>query len=159
MAQHQNQDKIPLTSEGLEELKEEHQKLLEKKRPEAVERLVKARSIGELTEDNEHSQAKQQLAFVDGRISELEEVINRAVLIDEGHGKCQEVRLGCKVTVDAKKKKHIFHLVGEWEADPASKKISHKSPLGQSLLGKKVGEKVEVEAPAGKIVYTIIKVD
>jgi len=155
----QDQDKIPLTNEGLKELKEEHQELVDKKRPAAVERMVKARSLGELTEDNEYTQAKQQLSFVDGRISELEEVINRSVLIDENHGKCQEVRLGCKVTVQGGKNKHVFHLVGEWEADPASKKISHKSPLGQSLLGKKVGEKVEVEAPAGKIVYTIVGVD
>lgn len=159
MVQHQDEDKIPLTSEGLAELKEEYQELVEEKRPEALERIVKARTIGELTEDNEYSQARQQLSFIDGRISELEEVINRAVLIDEGHSKCKEVTLGCKVTVSAKNGKHVFHLVGEWEADPAVKKISHKSPLGQSLLGKKVGEKVEVEAPAGKIVYTIIKVD
>jgi len=155
----QNNDKIPLTQEGLEELKEEYQELSQQKRPAAVERMVKARRLGELTEDNEYAQAKQQLAFIDGRISELEEVINRSVLINEGHGKCKEVTLGCKITVSAKKEKHVFHLVGEWEADPAVKKISHKSPLGQSLLGKKVGEKVEVEAPAGKIVYTIIKVD
>lgn len=154
-----DQDKIPLTKEGLGELKEEYQRLVEQKRPKAVERMAEARKIGDLTEDNVCTQAKQQLAFIDGRISELEEVINRSVLIDKGHGKCQEVKLGCKVTVDGKKDKHVFHLVGEWEADPATKKISQKSPLGQSLLGKKVGEKVEVEAPAGKIVYTITKID
>lgn len=155
----QNEDKIPLTSEGLKELKEEYQELVEKKRPEAVERMVEARNLGELTEDNEYTQAKQRLTFIDGRINELEEVINRAILIDEGHGKCKEVQLGCKVTVNAGKQKRVFHLVGEWEADPASQKISHKSPLGQSLLGKKVGEKVEVEAPVGKLVYRIIEID
>lgn len=155
----QNQDKIPLTGEGLKELKEEYQKLIKVKRPEAVKRLVKARELGDLTEDNEYTQAKQQLLFVDGRISELEEVINKAALIDKGHNNCQKVRLGCKVTINGAGNEHIFCLVGEWEADPASKKISYKSPLGQSLLGKKVGEKAEVEAPAGKIVYTIIKID
>lgn len=95
---------------------------------------------------------------MDGRINELEEVINRAVVVGKKR-QCQEVALGCQVTVKARTKEHIFHLVGEWEADPIEKKISHKSPLGQSLLGKKVGEKAEVDAPAGRIVYTVVKID
>ena len=70
-------------------MKKEYQALVEQKRPEATERMVRARRLGDLTEDNEYTEAKQQLSFIDGRISELEEVINRAVLIDKGHGKCQ----------------------------------------------------------------------
>jgi len=152
-------DKIPITKNGLEELKKEYKQLVEVKRPEVVERLASSRKIGDMAEENEYTQAKQELAFIDGRISELEEVVNKAVLIDEGHGHCQEIKLGCRVTVKNGRNEHIFHLVGEWEANPAEARISHQSPLGQSLLGKKIGNKVAVEAPAGKIVYKIIKID
>ena len=152
-------DKIPITKNGLEELKKEYDELVKIKRPEVVERLASSRKIGDMAEENEYTQAKQELAFIDGRITELEEVISKAIFIDEGHGKCQEIILGCKVTVKNASKEHVFHLVGEWEANPAEARISHQSPLGQSLLGKKIGEKVEVEAPAGKVVYTIIKID
>ena len=152
-------DRIPLTKNGLEELKKEYEELVKVKRPELVERLSSSRKIGDMAEENEYTQAKQELAFIDGRISELEEVISRAMLIDGGHGNCQEIKLGCKVTVKNANKEHVFHLVGEWEANPSESRISHQSPLGQSLLGKKIGEKAEVEAPAGKVVYTIIKID
>jgi len=152
-------DRIPLTQAGLRELKEEHQRLVEKKRPGVVERIVRARDIGDMGQDNELAQAKQELAFIDGRINELEEVINRATVVNGDHLKCKTVAFGCKVTVEVRKKKQIFHLVGEWEADPASLKISHQSPLGQALLGKKVGDKVEVEAPVGKLIYTVVKIN
>jgi transcription elongation factor GreA len=152
-------DKIPLTKNGLEKLKKEYEELVKIKRPEVVERLASSRKVGDMAEENEYTQAKEDLSFIDGRISELEEVINKAMLIDDGHGKCQEIRLGCKVTVKNASRQHIFHLVGEWEANPAEAKISHQSPLGQSLLGKKIGEEVTVKAPAGKVVYTIIKID
>lgn len=151
--------RIPITKNGLEELKKEYDELVKIKRPEVVERLASSRKIGDMAEENEYTQAKQELAFIDGRITELEEVISKAIFIDEGHGKCQEIKLGCKVTVKNASKENVFHLVGEWEANPAEARISHQSPLGQSLLGKKIGERVEVEAPAGKILYTIIKID
>jgi len=154
-----NQDKIPITKEGLKGIQEEYDKLVSVKRPDAVKRVAETRTIGDLTEDNEHTQAKQALSFVDGRISELGEVIKNAQIISQGSKKHKQVNLGCQVTVTGGGKTLIYHLVGEWEADPTEMKISHKSPLGQSLLGKKVGEKVKVEAPAGKIVYTIKKID
>jgi transcription elongation factor GreA len=152
-------DRIPLTKNGLEELKKEYDELVKIKRPEVVERLASSRKIGDMAEENEYTQAKQELAFIDGRITELEEVISKAMLIDGGHGNCQEIKLGCKVTVKNASKEYVFHLVGEWEVNPSESRISHQSPLGQSLLGKKIGEKVEVEAPVGKVVYTIIKID
>jgi len=154
-----NQDKIPITKEGLKEIQEEYDKLVNVKRPEAVKRVAETRTIGDLTEDNEHTQAKQALSFVDGRVSELGEVIKNAQIISQGSKKHMQVNLGCRITVTGGGKTLVYHLVGEWEADPAEMKISHKSPLGQSLLGKKVGDKVKVEAPAGKIVYTIKKID
>jgi len=152
-------NRIPLTKEGLEKLKKELDTLVNLKRPEVVERLASSRKTGDMSEESEYTQAKQELVFIDGRVDELQGVINRAVMIDEGHNHCQEVKLGCKVTVKNASKEHLFHLVGEWEADPSVAKISHQSPLGQSLLGKKIGEKVFVEAPAGRVVYTIIKID
>ena len=154
-----NQDKIPLTKQGLENLKKECQELMEVRRPQAVTRMASSRKVGDVAEESEYTQAKQDLDFIDGRISELDEVITKAMIIDENHVSCPEIKLGCKVTVQAGKNEYVFHLVGEWEADPAEAKISHQSPLGQSLLGKKIGDKVEVEAPVGKIVYTIVKID
>ena len=153
------QEKIPLTKIGLEKLKKEYEELDKVKRPAILERLNASRKIGEFDEDSDFSQAKQELVFVDGRMSELEEIINNVVLIDEGHDNCQEVKLGCQITVKNNDQEKVFHLVGEWEANPVEAKISHQSPLGQSLLGKKVGEEVEVSAPAGKVVYTVLKID
>lgn len=154
-----NDEKIYLTQEALENFKKEYQVLVEERRPMAIERVAETRTLGEMEESTDHIQAKQDLAFVDGRIAELEEIINKAVLIDEKHANCQNINLGCRVTVRANGETKIFQLVGEWEADPTNQKISHESPLGQALLGKRVGEKVEIEAPVGKIVYTIIEIE
>ncbi len=151
--------KIPLTKAGLDQLQKELNKLVQKERPEAIERLVDSRKSGDMDEDNEETQAKQKLLFIDGRISELQDVINNAFIIGKGHDDCKKVGLGCKVTVKNNGKDSVFHLVGEWEADPANAKISHQSPLGKSLLDKILGDKVEVEAPAGKITYIITKID
>jgi len=149
--------KIVLTKEGLNELKNEHDNLVNVKRPEAVTRLANARSQGDLTENSEYTAAKQDLSFIDGRIAELELVIHEAKVVSS-HSK-QKVNVGCKVTLHVNGKKDIFTIVGEWEADPIQKKISHSSPLGSALIGKKVGEKVEVEAPAGKILYKILHIE
>lgn len=149
--------KIYLTKEGLDELKKEHQELTKVKRPDVLERVSQARSMGDLSENAEYVAAREELSFIDGRIDELEELTKQAVLIQDTHSKGQ-VKLGSTVTVNIKGKKEVFTVVGEWEADPHEKKISHESPLGKALLGKKVGEKVEVEAPAGIVIYTIASV-
>ena len=149
--------KILLTREGLNELKEEYDNLVNKKRPEAVTRLATARNQGDLTENSEYSAAKQDLAFIDGRIAELELVLHEATVV-VSHSK-KKVDVGSKVTLNIDGKRETFTVVGEWEADPAQKKISHSSPLGKALIGKKVGEKVEVEAPVGKILYKILSIE
>lgn len=151
-------DKILLTKEGLEKLKKEYRELVEIRRPHLVERISSARAQGDLAENSEYTHAREELSFMDGRIGELEKIINGAITMDDNHQCCQEVKLGCRVTVSLGDNQKIFHLVGEWEADPAKAKISGQSPLGQSLLGKKVGDKVEIEAPAGKIIYTVLKI-
>ena len=148
--------KVVLTKKGLAELKREHQGLLTKKRPEVVARLALARGQGDLAENSEYTQARQDLAFIDGRIAELEKVISEARVIIS-HSKTK-VDVGCKVTLRIGGKKETFTIVGEWEADPAVQKISHSSPLGQALIGKKIGDKVEVEAPVGKISYKILEI-
>jgi len=155
-----NAKKIYLTKEGLEELKKEFKELINVKRPDILARVSQARSMGDLSENAEYVAAREELSFIDGRIDEIEELIKQAVLIAETHGKSSGsvVKIGSTVTVSIKGKKEIFTVVGEWEADPDEKKISHESPLGKALLGKKVGEKVEVEAPAGKVIYTIASV-
>lgn len=151
--------KIYLTKEGLEELKKERNELVNVKRPDVLERVSQARNLGDLSENAEYVAARDELSFIDGRIDELEELLKQALLISEDTKNLSHiVKLGSTVTVNVKGKNESFMVVGEWEADPMEKKISHESPLGKALLGKKVGEKVEVEAPVGKIHYTIVSV-
>lgn len=145
--------KIYLTKEGLEELKQEFEELSKVKRPEILNRVSQARNMGDLSENAEYTVAREELSFIDGRIEELEELLKQAVLISNNHS--STIKLGSTVKVTTTDGKEEFTVVGEWEADPKDRKISHESPLGKALLGKKVGEKVEVEAPAGKIIYTI----
>ena len=149
--------KMILTPDGLKELKAEYDVLVKTKRPVAVARLSDARSLGDLSENSEYAAAKQDLAFIDGRVAELEEILHTAKVVTN-HGK-SHVDVGCKVTLHVNGKKDIFTVVGEWEADPMEKKISHESPLGKALMGKKSGESVEVEAPAGKILYKILHIE
>lgn len=149
---------IQLTTKGLEALKKELDELLQVKRPVLVERLSNARSQGDLSENSDYQNAKEELEFLEGRIDELEAVVKNAkVVSDTGNG--SNVGVGTKVTVRVNGIKNTFEIVGEWEADLANKKISHTSPLGSSLVGKKVGEKFEVEAPVGKVVYEVIAID
>ena len=147
---------ILITKEGLKDLKKEFETLTNVKRPVLVERLADARSQGDLSENSEYASAKQDLAFVDGRIAELKKVLHEAKIVAVKSKK--QVQVGCKVTLHLKGKKEMFTIVGEWEADPTQKKISHSSPLGKALIGKKVGEYAEVEAPAGKIRYKILNI-
>lgn len=149
--------KVMLTKQGLDELKAEYDELINVKRPAVVTRLSDARDLGDLSENSEYAAAKQDLVFIDGRIAELEEILHSAKVIT-GHKKGQ-VDVGCKVTLHINGKKEVFTVVGEWEADPKEKKISHSSPLGKALLGKKVGDKVEVEAPAGRLSYKILHIE
>jgi len=155
-----NANKIYLTREGFDKIKREYRELVEVKRPETVTRLAEARREGDLSENNEYVQSRQQLSFIDGRIAELKAVIDRAVVVEKDHAHCQKIGLGCRVTVRPDGgQQQVFHLVGEWEADPAVQKISFESPLGRSLLGKRVGDEVVVEVPAGRLVYKVVKID
>ena len=153
-----NTKKIQMTKTGLESLTNELEALKNTKRPKLVTRLSHARSEGDLSENSDYQNARDELEFLDGRISELEEVVKYAVVADTNNGS-GKVSVGTKVTTKVNGDKHVYHIVGEWEADPINKKISSESPLGQALCDKKVGEKVEVEAPAGKVTYEILSID
>lgn len=149
---------IKITEKGLDVLKQEFDELLNVKRPALVERLSNARAQGDLSENSDYQNAKEELEFLQGRIDELEDVIKNAKIVVENKGS-SGVGLGAKVTVRVNGIKQTFELVGEWEADLANKKISHASPLGSALVGHKVGDKVEVEVPAGKVQYEIVAID
>ena len=112
--------------------------------------------MGDLSENPEYAAARDELSFIDGRIDELEEMLKQVVVIndDKRNAGSQTVSIGSTVSLKVDGKNEDYTLVGEWEADPTAKKISHESPLGKALLGKKVGDKVEVAAPAGKELYT-----
>jgi len=145
-----------LTKEGLQDLHKEYDELTKVKRPEVLDRVSQARNQGDLSENAEYTAARDELSFMDGRIEELEEMLKTVQVIeDTGQG---TVALGSKVTLKVNGKEEMFTVVGEWEADPTAKKISHESPLGKALLGKKKGEKLEVDAPAGKVIYTVVSV-
>lgn len=150
---------VKLTQQGLDALRSEFDELVNVKRPALVERLANARAQGDLSENSDYQNARDELEFLDGRISELEEVIKNAVIVSTDEQKNEGVSVGAKVTVKVKDKTHVYYIVGDWEADPLQKKISHTSPLGQALVGKKQGDKVEVDAPVGKVIYEIISVE
>lgn len=152
-----NTNSIQITKQGFKSLQGELDTLSNEKRPKLVERLAFARTQGDLAENSDYQNAKDELEFLDGRISELEEVLKQAVIV-AARSKSGQVSFGTKVTVKTNGKKLLFEIVGEWEADPANSRISHTSPLGQALVGKKVGDKVQVEAPAGKLTYEILNI-
>lgn len=150
--------KIFLTKEGLADLKAEYDELVNQKRPVVLTRLSEARDQGDLSENAEYVAARDELSFIDGRIDELEELLKQVIVIEEQAGAKKAVDLGSTVTVNMGERKEEFTVVGEWEADPTEKKISHESPLGKALMGKQVGQDLEVDAPAGKIKYTIVSI-
>ena len=149
--------KIQFTKSGFDELKAELKGLIDTKRPAAIDRVARARGFGDLSENAEYHAAREELSFLEGRINELEDLVKKAQVVKtkKSHDK---IGVGCKVTVELSGNEHIYELVGEWEADPVKKKISHTSPLGQALMGKIKGDDVEFEAPAGKVIYKVKKI-
>ena len=148
---------VQMTKAGLKTLKRELDEMLGVKRPKLVERISYARTEGDLAENSDYQTAKEELEFIDGRISEIEEVVKNAQVVNNGSRSGSGV--GTKITVKQNGGRYVFEIVGEWEADPVNKKISPESPLGKALIGKKIGEKVLVEAPAGKVTYEILAIE
>jgi len=146
-----------LTEEKLQQLKQEHEKLKEGRR-EIASRLEEAKSLGDLSENIEYSEACDARSFNEGKIIEIEKILKDAVIIDRPKSKRDIIQLGSRVQVETNKKIRDFILVGSEEADPASGKISNESPLGRAFLGHKVDDVVEVQAPIGKVKYKIVSV-
>lgn len=158
-----NGDQTLVTKEGLKNLKEELQQLRTIRRREVAQRLKEAISYGDLSENSEYEEAKNEQAFMEGRIIELEQKIKNAKLIAEGthvkHGK--EVNIGSSVTIrniTANDEPETYTIVGATEADPFSLKISNESPIGKAILLKCRGDTVAIPTPAGIAHYEILRV-
>lgn len=152
-----------VTKEGLKKLKDELALLKTVKRKEVAERLKEAISYGDLSENAEYEEAKNEQAFIEGRILDLEKKIRNAKIISEKHvkGKVQVVEIGSEVTVQergGRGEPETYTIVGSTEADPIECKISNESPIGKALLGKSRGDVVEVEAPGGRFKFEIMKI-
>lgn len=151
-----------LTPEGFKNLDTRLKYLIEVRRAEVAERLRHAlEEGGDLSENAEYEDAKNEQAFVEGEIMRLEDILSKAQVIEETSGPKSEVVLGSKITVVEKgtKNQEVYFLVGSAEAKPSEGKISLESPLGKVLLGAKVNEKVTVHAPDGEIVFVIKKIE
>lgn len=149
-------DRILLTQEGYDELRAEYDALVKSERPKIVASVESARSLGDLSENESYHLARRKQGFIEGRISELREILENARIVkkkDNGR-----VQVGSRVKVKRDGEEQEFTLVDEREAGLRSDKISHQSPIGRALIGKKLGEIVEVDAPVGKVKYKILAV-
>lgn len=149
---------VYLTREGYDKLMAELERLRTVRRREVARRLHAALAEGELIENAELEAARNEQAFVEGRILELEMLLGNAEIIEEGSSR-DMVALGSRVTiVEADGPPETYHIVGSAEASPSDGKISYQSPLGKSLVGCRVGDEVTVDAPDGALVFRVVKI-
>jgi transcription elongation factor GreA len=155
-----SEEKTYLTPEGAEELKRELDDLLTIKRPELAAKLKEAVSQGDLKENADYHDAKEQQAFIEGRILYLENIIRSATIITH-EGPSNEVRIGSEVTIreEGSDEDEVYMIVGAAEANPREGKISQKSPIGSALLGRKKGDNVKVQTPNGWVIFKIKKIN
>ena len=151
---------IILTPEGLNNLEQELENLKIVKRREVAERIKQAIEFGDISENSEYEDAKNEQAFIEGRILTLEKMLRNARVIEYTDNDSNIVHLGAKITLQDLENNEEFEyaLVGSAEADPMKNKISNESPVGKAIIGKKLGEVVEVNVPAGKIKYKILTI-
>ncbi|MCC6188094.1 MAG: transcription elongation factor GreA [Anaerolineales bacterium] len=153
-------DQTFLTREGLKKLEEELNFLRTVRRAQVAERLHNAQEDGELIENAEYEDAKNEQAFLEGKILQLEAMLSSAVIIEQDGGASGVVTLGSKVTIKENGgKPEIYQLVGAAEADPRDGRISNESPLGKALLGRKVGDDIKVKAPSGTLSFRVVAID
>lgn len=146
-----------LTPEGLERLKEELRNLKQVRRKEIADKIERAKELGDLSENAEYQEAKDEQAFAEGRIIELETVLNTATIVTSAGG-TKQVGIGNTVRVRQNGDERTFTIVGANEADPTGGKISNESPLGRSLIGRWVGESLEVQVPKGTVTYKVVEI-
>ena len=145
-----------LTKEGLANVQAELNHLLTSRRQEIAGRIQSAKEVGGTVDNAEYDESKNEQAFVEGRILDLEKMVRGVVLIGEINPKAGLVQLGARVTVmNDGGVKEDYVIVGRAETDPSRGRISNESPVGKALLGKKVGEAVQINTPAGKVVFTV----
>jgi len=149
---------VLLTEEGLKKLQDELKVLRDDRRKEVVERIQEAVSHGDLSENADYAQAKEEQAFIEGRIMEIEEMIKRAEIISHSSNH-NIVSIGSTVTIKVGDRETTYTIVGANEANPAAGKISNESLVGRGLLGAKKGDKVPITTPAGKSEYEITNIE
>ena len=148
-----------LTKEGAQKLRAELKQLEGPVRQELAKRLRSAIQMGDLSENADYSAAKEEQAFIEGRIQELTMVLRDVVIIEDNHTHTGTVQIGSTVTIqEEQEEEETFHIVGPQEADPRNGKISYDSPIGQALLGHQEGEKVTADTPGGALLLRILKV-
>lgn len=154
-----NEQKYQMTVEGKTQLEQELEQLINVKRPEVVERIQVARSFGDLSENSEYDAAKEEQAFVESRIAQIEMMLKNAEII-ESHSS-NEVSFGSTVSfkMSGQKEEQTYKIVGSAESDPFEGKISNDSPIAKALLGKKIGQKVKFNSPSGEIQLQVTKID
>ncbi|RMD60504.1 MAG: transcription elongation factor GreA [Alphaproteobacteria bacterium] len=153
-------NKIPMTAEGLARLEEELRILKNKERPEVIRAIAEARAHGDLSENAEYHAARDRQSFIEGRVGELEDKIARAEVIDVSKLSGKTVMFGATVTLidEDTEEKITYQIVGEDEADVKQGRLSITAPLARALIGKTVGDVVEVNTPKGEKAYEIVKV-
>jgi transcription elongation factor GreA len=153
-------EKIPMTAEGLAPLEAELRQLRTHDRQAVIKQISEAREHGDISENAEYHAARERQSFIEGRISELEDIISRADVIDVSKLSGKTARFGAyvKLADDDTDDQITYQLVGPYEADLAKKKISVQSPLGRALIGKTIGDSVEVITPGGGKAYEVIDV-
>lgn len=148
---------IILTKHGKDKLDAELEDLTKVRRKEVARRLKEAKDFGDISENSEYEDAKNEQAFIEGRIAEIEYIMANSEFVDEKKGKKDKVRVGLVAVLRdmETRKTQRFHIVGSFEADPDQMQISHESPIGQAVLGKKVGDIVEIDLPHGALRYKV----
>lgn len=143
--------KFPMTAEGLAKLEEELKQLKSVERPAIIVAIAEARAHGDLSENAEYHAARERQSFIEGRLAELESIIPSVEVIDVAKMTGSQVRFGARVTIidEETEKETTYRIVGQYEADMKTGSISLSSPLAKALMGKKVGDSVEVPAPGG----------
>lgn len=156
-----NAKEVVVTVAGLKALEDELEELKTVRRKDVAEKIKVARGFGDLSENSEYDEAKNEQGKLYSRIAELEEILQHVVIVDESNAPTNVVTIGCKVTVADMNGKEMpaYKIVGSQEADPMHGVISEESPFGKALLGAKEGDTVSVEAPRGVIQYTVRKIE
>ncbi|MDD4995478.1 MAG: transcription elongation factor GreA [Patescibacteria group bacterium] len=147
-----------LSKEALAKLKEELDYLKKVKRKEVAEKIQAAIALGDLSENAEYHDAKDELGMLEGKISVIEDQIKNAVIIEEKHAAGDAVAIGSEVILETDGTKLRYRIVGPNEADPAHGLISNETPLAHAMLGHRAGESIEFEAPSGKKIYRILEI-